>query len=437
MPQGRARLWLALWLLLLLAPLGLLLVSPLPAKGGFGWNLGIAAGFVALAMLVLQFFLTARLRTFTRPFGIDLIYCFHRQIAWAFCLVLLLHPLPLLWLDGSLWRELSVAGRWELQSGALAFVLLLLLMLSSVWRKRLALAYQHWRRLHLLLALAAAVLALLHVRAVGYYSAVPALQVFWWLCLAAVLLLVLVVHVLRPALLLRRPWVVSEVKVEAGACTTLTLQPQGHAGLSFHPGQFAWLSLGHSPFSLAEHPFSLCSAPRADGGVQFTIKQLGDFTRSLPAVQPGTPAWVDGPYGVFSIDRFPDAPGYVFIGGGIGIAPLFSMLQALAARGDRRPHLLFAAHSRFDRIPRRDELVALAQQLHLRTIPVLEEPPEHWSGERGWISTELLRRHLGAGELGHHYFLCGPKPMTRLAERCLRELGVPWAQIHTELFDMA
>ena len=146
---------------------------------------------------------------------------------------------------------------------------------------------------------------------------------------------------------------------------------------------------------------------------------------------------MDGPYGVFSIECYPDAPGYVFFGGGIGVAPVFSMLQSLARREDRRPHLLFAAHSRYDRIPRRDELVAMARQLDLRTIPVLEDPPERWSGERGWITPDLLRRHLGAAQLGHHYFLCGPRPMTLLVERSLRELGIPFAQIHTELFNMA
>src|SRR5690606_11895419 len=127
-------------------------------------------------------------------------------------------------------------------------------------------------------------------------------------------------------------------------------------------------SLEHSPFSMAEHPFSLCCAPQADGRIQFTIKQLGDFTRTLQQVPVGARAWVDGPYGVFSIDRQPAAPGYIFFGGGIGIAPMFAMLQALAERGDTRPHVLFAAHSRFDRIPRRDELVALAQRLNLRTV---------------------------------------------------------------------
>lgn len=431
----RAWLWIGFWLGLCGLPLWLLLASPLPTKGGFWWNVAVAAGFVALALMVLQFFLTARVRAVTRPFGIDLIYYFHRQLAWVLCLLLVLHPLPLLWRDPALWSQL--VGRWPMQSGALAWLLILLIMLSSVWRKRFGLAYQHWRRLHLLLALAATLLALAHVDAIRYYSAAAGLRGFWWLCLAAVLTLVLTVHLLRPAALLRRPWRITALRPEQGSCTTLMLQPEGHAGLQFLPGQFAWLSVGHSPFSLAEHPFSFSAAPQPDGRVQFTIKQLGDFTRAVPQLQPGTVAWVDGPYGVFSIDQQPEAPGYLFFGGGIGMAPLLSMLQALAGRGDTRPHVLFAAHSSFDRIPCREELVALAHRLDLRTVPVLEVPPPGWTGERGWFTTELLRRHLGPEYLGHHCFLCGPRPMTDLVERGLRELGFAPGQIHTELFAMA
>lgn len=426
--------WLGTYLVLILAPLLVLLFSPVPAKGGFWWDAAIACGFAGLAMMVMQFFLTARLRKVSAPFGIDVIFYFHRFLAYALCVVVLLHPLLLLLVDPSLWRKLP---DWRLQSGVLALLMLLVVMLASVWRQRLQLAYQHWRQLHLLCSMAAVTLALAHLHAVGYYSAAPWVRLLWWSMALALLVLVVYVHLLRPWLLLRKPWTVSAVHAEAGNCWTLVLRPEGHAGLQFMPGQFAWLSLGHAPFSMQEHPFSLACAPRADGSVEFTIKELGDFTRTLGAVQPGTRAWVDGPYGVFSCDRYPAAPGYVFFGGGIGIAPIFSMLQALALRGDKRPHLLFAAHSRFDRIPRRDELVQLALQLDLRTVPVLETAPAAWSGETGWIRPELLERHLGTGYQQHEFFLCGPKPMTDLVERCLRELGIPAARIHTELFAMA
>lgn len=433
--RRKAYFWLGLYLLGILLPILALLPAAVQPRGGLVQELALVLGLCALSMLVMQFFLTARLRRITAPFGIDVIYYFHRYLAWALCAVVLLHPLLLQWQPGLDWQAL---GRDPvLQSGVVSLALLVLLMLSSVWRKRLGLAYQHWRRLHLGASVLALALAFGHVWLVGYYAAHALLGAVLAAMAVAVLLLVLHVHLLRPFLLLRRPWRIAEVRAEQGSCWTLTLEPVGHAGLHFLPGQFAWLSLGHTPLSLQEHPFSLACAPRSDGAVQFTIKELGDFTRQVGTTAPGAPAWVDGPYGVFSCDRYPDAPGYVFFGGGVGIVPIFSMLQALAERGDRRRHLLFAAHSRFDRIPRRDELVVLREALQLLAVPVLEEPPEGWQGECGWMTAAMLQRYLVPDYLQHEFFLCGPKPMTDLVEHCLRGLGVPAARIHTELFAMA
>jgi predicted ferric reductase len=55
---------------------------------------------------------------------------------------------------------------------------------------------------------------------------------------------------------------------------------------------------------MREHPFSFSSSP-APGGrpLEFTIKALGDFTRTIGSMPPGLRAFVDGPYGAFTIDR--------------------------------------------------------------------------------------------------------------------------------------
>lgn len=427
--------WLGMYSLGIVLPLLVVVLSDVPARGGFIQDFAMALGLVGLAMLVMQFFLTARLRRITAPFGIDVIYYFHRYLAWVLCIVVLLHPLLLQWQPGLAWRSLGRDA--VLQTGLASLVLLALLMTTSVWRKRIGMAYQQWRRLHLAASVLALALAFVHVWLVGYYKAQALLFSILLAMALAVLVLVLYVHVLRPLRLLRRPWRVSEVRAEQGSCWTLVLEPIGHAGLQFMPGQFAWLSLGHSPLSLQEHPFSLAAAESRNGTAVFTVKELGDFTGQIGATRVGSRAWVDGPYGVFSCDRYPRAPGYVFFGGGIGIAPILAMLQALAERGDARPHVLFAAHSRFDRIPRRDELVALREKLELLTVPVLEEPPQGWGGECGWMTPDMLRHYLVPDYLGHEFFLCGPKPMTDMVEHCLRGLGVPAARIHTELFAMA
>src|SRR5690606_12008468 len=147
-------------------------------------------------------------------------------------------------------------------------------------------------------------------------------------------------------------------------------------------------------FAMKEHPFSIASAPGLPAGrVEFTIKELGDFTRTVGNLERDATAWVDAPYGAFSIDRLP-AEGYVFLAGGIGIAPIMSMLRALVARGDRRSHILLYACRTWERLTFREELEAMAETLDLRLVFVLEEPPEGWTGESGRIQSDLLARHL-------------------------------------------
>jgi hypothetical protein len=66
--------WVAVYLVLVLAPLFVLLVGPRPTGGGFWWDLSIALGFAATSMMSVQFVLTARFKRATSPYGIDVIY---------------------------------------------------------------------------------------------------------------------------------------------------------------------------------------------------------------------------------------------------------------------------------------------------------------------------------------------------------------------------
>ncbi|MDP1329448.1 oxidoreductase, partial [Klebsiella pneumoniae] len=80
----------------------------------------------------------------------------------------------------------------------------------------------------------------------------------------------------------------------------------------------------------------------------FSIKPLGDDTAELIKTPPGALTWVDGPYGAFSVDRTPDAEGFVMIAGGVGITPILSNLHALEARGDERPVIVIYANPDWD-----------------------------------------------------------------------------------------
>jgi predicted ferric reductase len=430
--------WIAVYLVFVLAPLFALLLGAAPGGMGFWWDLSLALGFAGAVMMMVQFVLTARFRRATAPYGIDIIYYFHRHLAVVGFFLVLLHPLLLFLFYPPMLAMLNpFEAPWHMTAGVVSVLALTALIVSSLWRKALRIHYDAWRRTHVVLSITAVGLAVAHIYKVGYYITEPWKSAVWTGILLSWVVILAYVRVLKPLLTMRTPYRVREVIAERGDAWTLVLDPDGHRGLpDFQPGQFVWMSLRRSPFALAEHPFSISSSPRTSGQVQLTIKELGDFSRTIKTVQPGERAYLDGPYGAFSFDRYP-AAGYVFIAGGIGSAPMMSMLRALADRRDTRPHLLVLANSSWDRITFREAVEALKEKLSLRVVYCLEEPPEGWDGERGYVTADVLRRHLPAQRAELEYFVCGPEPMIALVEAALYQLGVPLSRFHTELFDLA
>ncbi|MFO0147219.1 MAG: ferric reductase-like transmembrane domain-containing protein [Betaproteobacteria bacterium] len=434
-PASAAALWLGLYLLAVTVPLFALLPAPASAGAGFAWDFAMALGYAGIAMLGVQFALTARFKRATSPFGIDIVYYFHRYLAIAAVLLVTAH-VALLQLMAPMTLDPRVAPA-HLTAGRIGFVLFVLLVLSSVLRHRLRLPYEAWRIAHALLATTGFALALWHLVGAGRYLDETWKRALWlayglfWLALIAH------VRVLRPARLAARPWRVRAVRAERGRVTTLVLDPPAGQRIDFAPGQFAWLSLARTPWTMQEHPFSIASSAAQHDEIELSIKALGDFSSAVQQVRPGTIAWVDAPYGTFGIDALPEAPGYVFVAGGVGIAPIMSMLRSLADRGDRRPLVLFYGNSAWDRIAFREELDTLTGRLPLRVVHVLQEPLADWPGEVGLVTQAVLDRHLPPAPLRQrlHYLLCGPTPMTLSVERSLAALRVPAAQVHSELFD--
>ena len=428
--------WIGVYLVLTLAPLFVLLLGPTPGGSGFWWDLSLALGFAGTAMMGVMFVMTARFKRATAPFGIDLIYYFHRLISLAALLFILVHPVLIFVDQPHLLPALHPTFiSWPLAAGVLSFAALVVLMVTSLWRKELRLDYDSWRLWHLVLATVSLGLAIAHIVGVAHYVVAPWKILLWTAITLSCAGLLLYARLLRPFQLLRHPYRVQELRQERGDAWTLVIEPDGHPGLRFQAGQFAWLSIRDSPFALREHPFSFSGSAEKPGRLEFTIKELGDFTRQIRHVKPGERICVDGPYGAFCLDRNP-APGYVFVAAGIGVAPIMSMLRTLADRRDQRPLLLVYAYHTWERLTFREELDRLRERLNLRVVTVLWEAPEGWTGETGLISEELLGRHLPAERAALECFVCGPVPMIDLSERALHRLGVPLSRIHSELFDL-
>lgn len=426
----------ALYLALALVPLAVALAPPQPAGGAFWLEFSLALGFVALGQLALQFGLIARFARISRPLGIDLVMRWHRQIGIVALLVGLTHPLMLVLWRADYIRSLDpFSGGAATATGVWAVLALLLLVVLSLGRPSLGLSYEAWRVSHALLGIAALVLAQAHITLIGRFAGGGWKSAALWAWCASFVGLIAYLRILKPFRLRRRAWTVREVRAEAGATWSLALTPVGHAGLAFAPGQFAWLKVGTSPWSVDEHPFSFSSSAERTDGIEFAIKELGDFTAGIGQVRPGTAVYVDGPHGSFSCD-FGPADRFVFIAGGIGIGPIISMVRSHSDRGDARPVTLVYACSRWDHVAFREELAERARHMDLRVVYVLEEPHAGWDGPVGYVTRELLAPLVTSDMRGARVLMCGPDAMMDAVGHILRDLGMPDAQVEMERFNL-
>ena len=444
--QLERTLWATAFLAVLLAPALLAPVLHGPRTGDSSSllsQLSVGMGLLATSLLVCAVVLPSRVRSLTRTLGIDGVLGIHRFVGLAVTLLVGLHIILVLAAkpgNVALFDILHAPNRARAAVGAT--VALAALVALTVLRRRLRQRYEVWRWAHLALAGSVLVLSALHIwwlnhlvrdtamRALFTVLAVTALGVlgYRWLWL--------------PIFGPRREYVVRELRTETSTVSTLVLEPRrdrhqrGYRTLAFAPGQFAWIRLNPS-IGAQEHPFTIASSAHLGLWTEFTIRHSGDFTNELRQLRPGSPVWVDGPHGAFTLD-LRRCTGLVMIAGGVGITPMMSMLLTLAHRRDRRPHRLVVVARTLDELLFRAELSELQQRLDLTVVELLRSPPPSWTGASGAVDEDLLTALLpGAFRRNQlDYYLCGPPAMVTDVLTVLDGLDVPQPRIHTEQFDL-
>ena len=431
--------WIAAYLLLALAPLALALLGQLPESRSFGIELGVMFGLLAYGVLHLQLLVTGRYTWFAQGFGHDTLLQFHRQTGIFALLLIVAHPTTLFLADSRYmaWLDPRVDA---LRALSLGFVLTaaLVLVASSLWRVSLRLSYEWWRLVHGALGVLIVATGLGHLLLVGHYSGSLWKQIAFVTITCAAAYLVLHSRIVRPLRARRHPHRVVEVRKDRAEATTLVLEPEGEPEgedrLRFRPGQFIMLTLGDSPLSMQQHPFSIASSS-LQRRLELTVSPSGDFTSALAKVAPGTRAWLEGPYGSFTHD-VDKCRGAVFIAGGVGITPSMSMLRTYRERGAKFPIVLLYGSKSWDEVIFREELEGMEQAMQLKVVHVLEDVPEGWSGETGYMDAALLERHLPRDQGEFEYFICGPEPLMDAVEPLIIERGISPRRVYSERFNM-
>lgn len=426
-------LWLGIYTLLSLLPLGIAGVGDLPGYRTFWEELGVAFGFIGLGMLGLQFLFSGRFVWIAPSFGMDNIIQYHREVGIIAVLFVLAHPVILLISDPYYLSYFDIGANAP-RAVALSFVSVALvgIIATSLWRQVFRLNYELWRLLHGLLGSAILFIGTVHAVQVSHYLEPFGKKIALIALMGIYMYLIIHTRLVRPWTNKKSPYRIIQVKEERGEAYSLTIEPSRAPRLEFAAGQFVWITIRSSPFSLQQHPFSMASSEK-DSSLILTAKEEGDFTSSWKNLKPGQKVFLEGPFGSF-ISTPED--NLFLIMGGIGVTPAMSMLRTLRDNRDPRRAILIYANSDWEGITFREELEELKNSINLKVIHLLEKPPEDWDGESGLVEEKILAKYLPEDKEKFKFFICGPTPLMDVSEITLKDFGIDWKKVYTERFEI-
>jgi ferredoxin-NADP reductase len=228
-------------------------------------------------------------------------------------------------------------------------------------------------------------------------------------------------------------------KAERIAEGTMAFHFARPADFQFRAGQFLDLTLINPPESDAEgnvRGFSIASPPFEDDLVIATRMRDTAFKRVLAKANIGISLRLEGPFGSFVLHNKVEKPA-VFLAGGIGITPFFSIIQDATHAQKQQQLYLFYSNRRPESAP---FLAALEKLAHdnpyfhfIPTMTKMEGSDRAWSGEKGILGEEMLRRHLPSLQ-GPIFYVAGPPAMVAAMRRMLIGAGVDEDDIRTEEF---
>ncbi len=415
-----------------------------------GWTSGLASlgrltGLVAADLLLVQVLLMARIPVVEQSYGQDELARRHRLVGFTSFTLMLAHVVLITFGYVGVDSGDVIVEFWDLvvdYPGMLLAVAgtaaLVMVALTSIRKARRTLRYESWHLLHLYAYLGVG-LALPHQLWTGQEFLTHAVAtVYWWGLWAAAAGAILTWRVGVPVYRsLRHGLRVVDVVSESPHVLSVYMRGRNLDHLPVRAGQFfTWRFLSGRPGSgwMRGHPYSLSAAPAGDT-LRITVKDLGDGSRSLAGVRPGTRVLVEGPYGRLH-DGVRTRRKVTLLAGGIGITPLRALLEEMPQRpGDVT--LIYRARTDQDLIFT-SELEALAADRGARLFFAVGP---RLTGRLSWLPRTA--HHLTDAQAlqevvpdvaRHDVYICGADMWMDAARDAALAAGVPAHRIHIERF---
>jgi predicted ferric reductase len=382
---------------------------------------------------VVGIFLVSRIPWVECGVGHDRLVTWHRKLgpwslyligAHVFFIVLSFAGQDNVMLAVELWRMLNTFDwMWLALAG---FVLMVMAGVTSYKKARAKMSYETWWIIHIYTYFAIAA-SFMHQVLNGQMFVNHPLNRFYWTALYVLMAASIITYRFGIPIFksLRHNLVVEKVVTEGPGITSIIMKGRKLHKLAAEGGQFfSWrfLTRGHA---LMSHPYSLSAAP-TENHLRITVKDLGDHSRSVAFMKPGTRVFVEGPYGAFTAGRATKKH-IVLIGGGVGITPVRALLDEF--KNGVEIDLIYRT-SRIEDVVLREELDYIQKNSGgtVRVHYLVGSRREHPMDAK---ALEALAPRVADSDI----YICGPAPLVESVKAAAAELGVPKNRFHDEAFE--
>ncbi len=205
--------------------------------------------------------------------------------------------------------------------------------------------------------------------------------------------------------------------------------PEGGKLFDHMPGQCAMLC---AP-GVSEAMFSITSSPTNPDYQEFSIKKCGELTSYLHDLEPGDEITVRGPYGNhFPVEDVLKGQNLLFIAGGIGLAPLRSVVNYVLDNRDDygSVDILYGSRTAEDLVKLKEiqDVWMKAEDFHVHLT--IDRPEEGWDGHVGFVPDYVKEKAFSTDKIA---LVCGPPVMIKFTLQGLSELGFKRSQVYTTL----
>ena len=230
--------------------------------------------------------------------------------------------------------------------------------------------------------------------------------------------------------LLPQTAVVTDIRTDTPDVKTFrVVTPEGKIPFDHMPGQCAMISMP----GVGEALFSITSSPTNTEFMEFSIKKCGCVTDWLHAIEPGQQVTVRGPYGNgFPVETELKGKDLLFIAGGIGLAPLRSVINY--CRHYRENYgtidIVYGSRSKDDLVDYQEITDEWCREDGINVYLTIDREQEGWDGHVGFVPNYVKELNP---DVSKTVLMCGPPIMIKFTLAGLKELGFSDTQVYTTM----